>query len=198
MPSAGSSVAKPSRLTRCASMNRTRPTGRPSASAIDGTPCLDPDRRTRGRERVVLLATRAADADRTDHLTVVPQRDAAAEGDEASARGGVVARQVATGCDLVAEVEGGDPVARGGVRLVDGDRGAGELGSVHPPEGDQVTARVDHGGGHQAARVPRGVTGRAGQPLGQVEVELHADARSVEAWARSRSWIPPYAETPGR
>src|SRR5262245_23290154 len=113
MPNAASSVAKPSRFTRWASMKRTRPMG--WASAIQGTSRPDPEHGRGRREGVVLLTARAAHPDRTDHEPVVPQRDAAAEGDEPSAGRREVAREVAVRRDLLAQVERRDPVARGGV-----------------------------------------------------------------------------------
>src|SRR3954451_485388 len=149
MPNAGSSVAKPSRFTRWASMNRTRPIGRfsPAGSAIECSSRLDPDRSSGGREGVILVPARTADPDRPDHASVVPQRDATAERDEPPTGGGVVAGQVTAGSDLVAQVQGRDAVSRGGVGLVDGDARPGELRAIHSPERHEVTAGVDDGRG---------------------------------------------------
>src|SRR5215212_9378088 len=202
MPSPGFSVAKPSRFTRWASMNRTRPIGRfTSASAIEGTPRLEPDGRSRGREGVVLGPARPADAQCTGHASVVPQRDTAAEGDEPPTGGGVVAGEVTAGSHLLAQVEGGDAVPGRGVGLVDGDAGPGELGAVHPPECQEVTATVNGGRGHQAPLRRGRVTCRADHAFGEVEVhhpEHHGGLTSAFACARSRLWMPPYAATPGR
>src|SRR4051794_39645864 len=201
MPSAASWVAKPSRLTRWASMKRTRPIGRlwsDSVSAIERTSRLGPQPRAGRGERVVLLPAGSADPDCSRHQPVVPQGYAATERDEPTARRRVVAGEVAPGRDLVAQVQRGDPVAGGCVGLVDRDRRPRELRAVHPPEGDQVSAGVDDGRGHQAVLGGCGVARRSGHPLRQLQTDPHAGPPMALAWSRSRAWIPPYAVTPGR
>ena len=133
-PSAASSTAKPSRLTRCASMNRNRPIGG-SRSVVIQLPGRTLETSPAARARVrSCSAVATADPDPADHAAARPQRHAAGEADEPAAGRRRACRPAGRRARPGPQVVRRDPVGHRRVGLVHRQHRAGDLGAVHPLE----------------------------------------------------------------